>query len=109
MKRYWLSNLLRVKKFSTLKLIELVTLMLTINLIFATMYYQIYTRNAASFVNALHEEERITFFDFFYFSSTIFFSLGYDVVPLSAMAKSLCITHMVVSFLALTIMLSNLM
>jgi hypothetical protein len=108
MKRYWLSHLLRLDKISPLKLIELLTFMILINLVFSTMYYRIYLNNPRSFVNALHEEERISFFDFFYFSNTIFFSLGYDVVPRSATAKTLCITHMTVSFLALTIMLSNL-
>jgi uncharacterized membrane protein len=100
---------MRLDKISGLKLIELVSLMMVINLAFASMYYQIYKRNPRSFINALHEDESISFFDFFYFSNTIFFSLGYDVVPRSGAAKTLCISHMIVSFLALTIMLSNLM
>jgi len=100
-------HLLHIQRFPGVKLIELVLIILLINLVFAALYNNIYQSNQKAFRSVFNETQPISFFDFFYFANTIFFSLGDVVVPASQSAKILCITQMIVSFVAITIMLSN--
>jgi len=109
MRAIFTPHLLRIERFYTLKLIELVLILVIISLSFASVYWNIYQKDPKSFVKAVDASEPITFFDFFYFGTTIFFSLGYDVIPQSPVAKTAAIIQMFVSFIALTIMLSNLL
>ncbi len=90
-------------------IIEIICIMVFINLIFSYIYYKIYLNDKTSFKNIhnLDSKEPISYFDFFYFSSTTFYSLGYDLIPLSNQAKILCIIQMNLSFLITTVFIAK--
>ncbi len=90
-------------------IIEIICIMIFINLIFSYIYYKIYLNDKTSFKNIhnLDAKESISYFDFFYFSSTTFYSLGYDLIPQTKQAKILCIIQMKLSFLITTVFIAK--
>ncbi len=90
-------------------IIEIISIMIGINLIFGYIYYQIYLNDKTSFKNIHNLESKnvLSYFDFLYFSSTTFYSLGYDLVPQSKSAKILCIIQMKLSFIITTVFIAK--
>lgn len=80
-----------------------------INLVFAIIYYQLYLSNNNSFKNIhnLESKEPIDFYDFIYYSHTLFFSLGYDLIPQTKLVKLFSIIHLKFGFVITAIYISK--
>jgi hypothetical protein len=87
-------------------IIEIIIILFLLNLLFAFAYYKTYLNNKSSFKNT-HNTKPLTLFDFFYFSCTTFFSLGYDIIPQSILSRTICIIQLVASFLITTIYIAK--
>ena len=92
-----------------LLIIEIMIILFSINLIFAGIYYKIYLNDKSSFKNTynLKSNKPIEYFDFVYFSCTTFYSLGYDIVPQSKLAKIICIIELKLAFIIITIIIAK--
>jgi uncharacterized membrane protein (DUF485 family) len=86
---------------------EIAVIIFGINFIFALIYCSIYRNNKNSFKNIHNLDEKIKFFDFVYYSHTLFFSLGYDLVPQSGMAKIISMIHLKMGFIITVIYISK--
>ena len=89
---------------------EIIIIIFIINLLFSVGYYKLYLNNAESFKN-IHKQEKqsqIEYFDFVYYSNTLFFSLGYDIVPQTKCAKFFTMLHMKLGFIITTIFIAKL-
>jgi hypothetical protein len=84
---------------------EILIIIFTINVIFSIIYYNIYKKNNNSFRN-IHNN-KLNYIDFLYFSSTSFFSLGYDIIPKISIIKILIMIQLKLSFIISTIYLSK--
>ena len=73
---------------------EILGVILIINLIFSLIYYKIYINDNKHFNNIYNPPKSLTLNDFFFFSNTIFYSVGYNFIPESNLAKGLCIIQM---------------
>lgn len=83
-------------------------LIFIINLAFAVIYYKIYQSNNKSFKNIYTDENKpIDFHEFIYYSYTLFFTIGYDVIPQTKLVKFLSILHLNVSFIVTSIYISR--
>lgn len=101
-----------IKKIPTSLISEILIIIFGINIIFAFIYYQIYKYDNSSFKNIhnvddLHKEKIISFYDFLYYSNTLFFSLGYDIVPQANLAKFLSVVHLNLGFIITAIYISK--
>ncbi len=81
---------------------EIIFIVLTINGIYSYIYYSLYKMNKEHFKNNIDLQKELTFFDFFYFSNTLFFSLGYDITPKSIVVRTICTSQMILSFIITT-------
>jgi hypothetical protein len=88
---------------------EIIIIIIGINLLFSIIYYQLYLSNTKSFKNIHYEEKTqpIEYADFLYYSNTLFFSLGYDIVPQSKLSKFFSIIHMKIGFIITTIFIAK--
>lgn len=98
-----------VKKIPTTLITEIIIIIFGINLSFSLAYYQIYKFDKNSFKNIhnLDTNKIISFYDFVYYSNTLFFSLGYDIVPQSNLVKTISIIHLNLGFIITTIYISK--
>ncbi len=101
--------LVKISKIPRSLIIEIIIILVSINLLFATIYYNFYLYESKSFKNIHNMESTkpLTFYDFFYFSCTTFYSLGYDVVPQTNSVKTICIFQLMLSFLITTIFIAQ--
>lgn len=99
----------KIKKIPPSLIIEIIVIIIGINLLFSIIYYNLYNNNKASFKNIhlLDSKKNINYFDFFYYSNTLFFSLGYDIIPQTNYSKIFTIIHMKLSFIITTIFISK--
>jgi uncharacterized membrane protein len=90
-------------------IIEIIVITILINLGFSYIYLKIYEKNKESFIEIKEElnGKKLSLFDFFYFSNTTFFSLGYDIIPKSTLSRSICIFHMILGFLVSTVFIAK--
>ena len=91
-------------------IIEIIFITIIINLIFSLIYHQIYKYDKESFMELqekLNGGKQLNFFDFFYFSNTTFFSLGYDIIPKTTISRSICIFHLILGFLISTVFIAK--
>lgn len=88
---------------------EIIVIIFCINLLFAFVYYQFYKNDKTSFKNIhnLESDKPITFYDFIYFSHTLFFSLGYDIIPQNNLVKLLTMIHLKMGFIITAIYISK--
>jgi len=88
---------------------EIIIIIIVINLIFSFGYFKLYLNDPESFKNIHHQEKQtlIEYFDFLYYSNTLFFSLGYDIVPQSKCAKFFTMLHMKLGFIITTIFIAK--
>lgn len=88
---------------------EIIIIILVINLVWSLGYYKLYQNDSESFKNIHHQEKPtpIKYFDFFYYSHTLFFSLGYDIVPQTKCAKLFTMLHMKLGFIISTIFIAK--
>ena len=88
---------------------EIIIIIFGINFIFAVIYYYIYQTNKNSFKNIhkLKTKEDIPFYDFIYYSHTLFFSLGYDIVPQTNLVKFFSMVHLKLGFITTAIYISK--
>jgi uncharacterized membrane protein len=98
-----------INKIPNSLILEIVIIIFMINLIFATVYYQIYLNDKHSFKNIhnMDSNEPIGFYDFVYYSNTLFFSLGYDIVPQTKLVKFLSVVHLKIGFIITAIYISK--
>ena len=96
----------KLKEIPNDMIIEIVIILFLLNLFFGFTYYKIYLYNKTSFKN-VHNTKPLTFFDFYYFSCTTFFSLGYDIIPQSILSRTVCMIQLVVSFIITTIYIAK--
>lgn len=97
----------KISKIPKSLIIEIIVIMKIINLIFSFTYYQIYLNDSKSFKNIHNIESKISYSDFLYFSNTTFYSLGYDLIPQTNIAKIVCIIQLKLSFLITTIFIAK--
>lgn len=97
----------KICKIPSSLIYEIIIIIFFINLVFSVTYYKIYQNNNKCFKNIYNPDKKIEFMDFIYFSNTTFFSLGYDLSPQSTLAKMLCIIHIKISFIIMTIYISR--
>ncbi len=86
---------------------EIIVIIFIINLIFSLGYYKLYLNDSTSFKNIHQDQKPIEYFDFFYYSHTLFFSLGYDIVPQSKCAKLFTILHLKLGFIMCTMFIAK--
>lgn len=88
---------------------EIIIIILSINFIFSFGYYKLYLNNPSSFKNVHYQDKSksIEYFDFLYYSNTLFFSLGYDIVPQTKCAKLFTMLHMLLGFIITTIFIAK--
>lgn len=102
---------------------EIIIIILVINFVASVGYYRLYLNNSESFKNIHHQEKPneksiakpiakpnekpIEYFDFVYYANTLFFSLGYDIVPQTKCAKLFTIIHMKLGFIITTIFIAK--
>ena len=99
----------KLKKIPEYLIIEIVILIILINCIFSHIYYSIYLNDKSSFKNIhnIESNKELEQFDFFYFSNTTYFSLGYDIIPQSKKAKIACIVQLMLGFILTSIMIAR--
>ena len=96
----------KIKKIPLSLFIEIIIFILLINIIFSYIYYKIYKNDKNSFKNIYNNKE-ISLFDFYFFSNTTYFSLGYDLIPQSKMAKMVTIIQLKLSFIIMTVCIAK--
>jgi hypothetical protein len=98
-----------VKKIPASLITEIIIIIFCINLIFSIIYFQIYRNNKNSFKNIHHIDTNssISYYDFVYYSNTLFYSLGYDIAPNSNITKTLSMIHLNLGFIVTTIYISK--
>lgn len=79
-------------------ILEILGVIVIINLIFSLIYYKIYINDNKHFNNIYNPTKPLTLNDFFFFSNTIFYSIGYDIIPQSNLAKGLCIIQLKLAY-----------
>ncbi len=101
----------KISKIPAGLITEIIIIILLINLVFSYCYYQLYLNNPESFKNIHHQEKPhvkpIEYFDFVYYANTLFFSLGYDIVPQNKCAKLFTMIHMKLGFIITTIFIAK--
>ncbi len=99
----------KIKDIEKSLIIEIIIITIVINLFFSFIYLKIYEKNKESFteIKEASNGKNLTLFDFFYFSNTTFFSLGYDIIPKSTVSRSICIFHMIFGFLVSTVFIAK--
>lgn len=88
-------------------ILEIIIIIFLLNLVFAITYYKLYKNNNKVFKNIHNPKKKIGFFDFIYFTNTTFFSLGYDIIPQSILVKIICMLHIKLSFIIMTIYIAK--
>ena len=71
-------------------------IIIIINIIFSVIFYSIYLNDNETFKHLNKKEntnDGIEYFDFFYYTMTSFFRLGYDIIPTSKLTKILVVIH----------------
>jgi hypothetical protein len=98
-----------IKKIPVSLITEIIIIIFTINLVFAIIYHKIYQSNNKSFKNIHNMDtiKKIDFYDFIYYSNTLFYSLGYDIVPQTKIVKFISILHLKVGFIITAIYISK--
>jgi hypothetical protein len=90
---------------------EIIIIIFVINLVFSLGYYQLYLNDVESFKNIHYQDKSkpkpIEYFDFVYYSNTLFFSLGYDIVPQTKCTKFFTMLHMKLGFIITTIFIAK--
>ena len=101
----------KINKIPKLLIFEIILIIFIINTIFASIYCKIYLNDPTSFkdVHNLESKTPISFFDFLYFSHTTFYSLGYDIVPMSKLSKAICVVHLKVGFIIMAIYMARIL
>ena len=61
--------------------------------------------NNKHFNNIYNQNKPITLYDLFFLSNTIFYSIGYDFIPQTKLAKGLCIMQMNLAYIFLAIII----
>jgi hypothetical protein len=97
----------KISKIPSGLVTEIVIIIFIINLTFSYIYYFLYNKNSESFKNIHQEKTPITYFDFFYYANTLFFSLGYDIVPQTQYAKLFTMIHLKLGFIMTTIFIAK--
>jgi hypothetical protein len=99
----------KIKSIEKSLIIEIIVITIIINLIFSYIYLKIYEKNKESFIEIkeVSNGKKLSLFDFFYFSNTTFFSLGYDIIPKNNISRFVCILHMIIGFLVSTVFISK--
>jgi hypothetical protein len=100
----------KISKIPPGLILEIIIIIIGINLVFSFGYYKLYLNNPKSFKNVHYQDKSkpIEYFDFLYYSNTLFFSLGYDIVPLTKCAKIFTMLHMLLGFIITTIFIAKL-
>ena len=91
-------------KIPYLFILEVVTICLVINFIFAIFYYSIYKYDSSHFstINSDHPEKkkrRLSLVDFFYFANTTFFTGATDIASKSILCRITVILHIIIGFI----------
>ncbi len=88
---------------------EIIIIIFGINLMFSIIYYNIYKikKNSFNNIHNLNTKKPISFFDFIYYSNTLFFSLGYDIIPQTLLVKFISILHLNIGFIISSIYISK--
>lgn len=88
---------------------EIIIIIIVINQIFSFLYYILYINDTRSFKNIHYDEKnkKIEYFDFLYYSNTLFFSLGYDIVPQTIYSKFLTMFHLNIGLIITTIFIAK--
>mgnify|MGYP001213485088 CR=1 FL=1 len=86
---------------------EIIVIIIVINLVWSFGYWKLYLNDVSAFKNVHNQEKPIEYFDFLYYSNTLFFSLGYDIVPQSKCAKFFTVLHMKLGFIISTIFIAK--
>lgn len=92
----------KIKKISPYIILEGVIIIIIVNFIFSIIYYYIYMNDKQSFkiVNKNNEDDdTIDYFDFFYYTMTSFYRLGYDITPTTKLTKILVVFQLNCSFI----------
>lgn len=104
------SNILaKIKGIPIVLVIEIVIIILFINLFFAILYHWVYINDNTSFMNIYNNEtnNKFNYIDFFYFSNTTFFSLGYEIVPQSNLSRLISIIQLKLGFIITTVFIAR--
>jgi hypothetical protein len=96
----------KLRKIPEYLIIEIILLIILINCIFSHIYFSIYRNDNNSFKN-VHTSTKLEKFDFFYFANTTFFSLGYDIIPISKKARIMCMIQLLIGFILTSIMIAR--
>ena len=98
-----------IKKIPLSLITEIIIIIFGINMVFAIIYHRTYLSNKNSFKNIhnLKSNKSIDFYDFIYYSHTLFFSLGYDLVPQTKLVKLFSMIQLKVGFIITTIYISK--
>jgi len=101
----------KINRIPKLLIIEIILIIFIVNLVFSMIYCNIYKKDPTSFKNIhnLESNESISFSDFLYFSHTTFYSLGYDIIPQSKIAKLICVIHLKISFIIMAIYIGRIL
>ena len=99
----------KINEIPQLLILEIILIILIVNTVFSSIYYKIYQNDPTSFKDVHNPESKksISFFDFLYFSHTTFYSLGYDLIPQSKLAKLVCMIHLKISFIIMAIYIAK--
>ncbi len=101
----------KISKIPAGLITEIIVIIFVINLVFSYFYYQLYLNDTESFKNIHHQEKPnakpIEYFDFVYYANTLFFSLGYDIVPQTKCTKFFTMLHMKLGFIITTIFIAK--
>jgi hypothetical protein len=102
------SNILgKIKEIPIVLVIEIVIIILFINLFFAILYHWVYINDNKSFMNIYNNNNKFNYLDFFYFSNTTFFSLGYEIVPQSNLSRLISIIQLKLGFIITTVFIAR--
>lgn len=101
----------KISKIPSGLITEIIFIIIGINFIFSFGYYKLYLHNPKAFKNVHYEDKSkpIEYFDFIYYSNTLFFSLGYDIIPQTKYAKIFTMIHMMLGFIITTIFIERLL
>lgn len=102
----------KIKKISPYIIFEGVIIIIIVNFIFSIIYYYIYVNDKKSFkiVNKKDEDDDIIdYFDFFYYTMTSFFRLGYDISPTTKFAKILVVIQLNCTFILSSLIIGEIL
>jgi hypothetical protein len=101
----------KINKIPKLLIVEIIAIIFIINTVFALLYCKIYQYDPTSFKDIHNPESKthVPFYDFLYFSNTTFYSLGYDLVPQSKLAKALCVIQLKFGFIIMAIYIARIL